>query len=87
MKFLIRAHNWFQETRLQHTWHAVSRPADIRYEDLIGEIEMRSRIIEGLTVAGGQAEQRVMHKKLDAEEKRVMALEAEMREIKTLLIC
>ncbi|KAF2195112.1 hypothetical protein K469DRAFT_3844 [Zopfia rhizophila CBS 207.26] len=86
MKFLIRAHNWFQETRLQHAWHAISRPAEIRYEDLIEEIEMRSQIIEGLTVAGGQAEQRVMHKKLDAERERVMALEAEMREIKMLLI-
>lgn len=87
IKFLIRAHNWFQETKLQHAWHAISRPPEMRYADLIEEIEMRSKTIESLTIAGGQAEQRIMHRKLDAEGERVMTLETEIRHIKTLLIC
>jgi hypothetical protein len=66
MKFLIRAQKWHQENPIKHAWHSISRPVEIRYNDLLAEIDVRSQLVYDLTIAASQAEQRVMHGKIEA---------------------
>ncbi|KAK5046550.1 hypothetical protein LTR84_008353 [Exophiala bonariae] len=86
IRFLIRAHDWYQENWLQHIWHSVTRLVELRYNDILDEIAIRTQIVHDLAVAGGLAEQRVMHEKLDAESSRVIALEAKLQEMTALLV-
>lgn len=87
MKFLIRAKIWCQENKLKHAWHAFSRPPELRYGDLLRDIELRSKIVSDLSVSGNQAEQRVMHTKIDIENERIIALQNELSDVKAILLC
>ena len=60
IRFLIRAHNWYREGTLRHIVHSVTRPAELRYHDILETIEAGSRNIEQLAVAGSQGELRQM---------------------------
>ncbi|KAH0565264.1 hypothetical protein GP486_001345 [Trichoglossum hirsutum] len=86
IKFLIRAHDWYQESTLRHLLHSITRPVELRYKDLIEKIAACSRDIDQLAVSGAQAEQRDMHEKLDTalfKLERSDATLLEMREMMT----
>jgi hypothetical protein len=85
IKFLIRAQDWHQENWIKHAWHSISRPVELRYNDLLAEIQMRSQMVHDLTIAGSQAEQRVMHQKLDEMSQKGIANETEMKQMKEIL--
>lgn len=85
IKFLIRAKNWHQENWVKHAWHSISRPVELRYSDLLSEIETRSQMVHELTIAGSQAEQRVMHQKIDEVAQRGLVRESDMAQIKDML--
>ena len=58
IRFFIRAKDWFEEGRLSRALHSITRPAELRYGDLITEIEICSRNIESLANGASQAELR-----------------------------
>ncbi|KAF4545427.1 uncharacterized protein LTHEOB_5260 [Lasiodiplodia theobromae] len=64
IRFLIRARDWFEERKPLRILHSVTRPAELRYDDLIDEIDSCSRNVVSLAVSAAQAEQRDMHTKL-----------------------
>lgn len=64
IKFLIRALDWYNESKLRHVVHSITRPAELRYSDLIEEISYGTRRVKDLALASSQAEQRDIHTKL-----------------------
>ncbi|KAJ3578674.1 hypothetical protein NPX13_g1895 [Xylaria arbuscula] len=61
LRFLIRALRWYQESKVMHIVHAITRPADLRYDDLLATISSLSRNLTELALASSHAEQRDMH--------------------------
>ncbi|CAH0051788.1 unnamed protein product [Clonostachys solani] len=61
INFLIRARAWYEEGTARHIINAFARPVELRYHDLIQEIESCTREIDILSTAGARAEQRDMH--------------------------
>ncbi|KAK8016591.1 hypothetical protein PG993_014780 [Apiospora rasikravindrae] len=86
IKFLVRAREWFQEGWLKHVWHSVSRPVSLQYGDLLEEIKMRSDLVEKLALAGSQAEQRVMHRKMDSRNNTLAGMHAELQQMREMII-
>ncbi|OAL23865.1 hypothetical protein AYO22_06041 [Fonsecaea multimorphosa] len=76
MKFLIRARRWYGESRILHAWHSVTRPPEIRYKDLLEDIESYASAVNQLAVSSSQAEQRDMHIKMDRLEKSIQIAES-----------
>lgn len=66
VRFLIRALEWFEEGKLAHTLHSITRPASLRYDDLIKEIQRDTQSITSHAVASSQVEQRDMHNEIRA---------------------
>ncbi|KAI6298092.1 hypothetical protein MCOR06_001482 [Pyricularia oryzae] len=54
LRFLIRAHDWCSESSLRHALHSITRPAELRYKDLLERIDEGAREVERLTNAGAQ---------------------------------
>jgi hypothetical protein len=82
LRFLIRARGWYGEGRLKHVWHSISRPPELRYSDLMEEIKERSEIVDQLAVSGARAEQREIHRKLDAETSQLSGLREQIRQMR-----
>jgi hypothetical protein len=61
---LMRAQDWYQENKLMHILHSLTRPVELRFADLIVEMEACTRKVDNLASAGARAEQRDMHLKL-----------------------
>jgi hypothetical protein len=80
LRFLIRAHGWYKEGKFLHLIHSFTRPAELRYKDLLENISECSRNIQQLSVAGSQVELRDMNKKLSK-------IEASVEEMKGTMIC
>lgn len=59
--FQIRAFRWLNESKLRHAYHAITRPAALRYDDLIETILEASARVTALSVMSSHAEQRDMH--------------------------
>ncbi len=87
LKFFIRAHDWYQESTLHHILHSITRPAELRYRDLIHKIDECSRNINRLAVSGAQAEQRDMHKKLEVALSRLERCDTMLLEMKQMMTC
>jgi hypothetical protein len=87
IQFCIRAQDWYQEGKVFHVLHSITRPVELRYADLIEEIERCSRNVDGLAVAGSQAEQRDMHVELQQLIKRQQKSDETLLEMKQLIIC
>ena len=87
IRFFIRAHDWYQESTLHHVLHAITRPAELRYKDLLDKITERSHAVDQLALSASQEEQRTMHKKLDVVVAKLEQSEAQVHELKRLMIC
>lgn len=61
LKFLVRSLHWYQESKLSHLVHAITRPVELRFDDLIEKIRLLSSNMTNLALASGHAEQRDMH--------------------------
>ncbi|KAH6875179.1 hypothetical protein BKA58DRAFT_437169 [Alternaria rosae] len=86
IRFLIRAHDWCQEGTLRHIIHSVTRPAELRYHDVLENIETGSRNIEQLAIAGSQMELRQMHTIVKLMADRVEKSESTIFEMKCMMI-
>lgn len=64
MKFLIRALEWYEESRLARALLAITKPAALRYDDILRDIQKATRKVAEVAVASSQAEQRDMHEEL-----------------------
>ena len=87
IKFFIRAYDWYRESTFSHVLHSITRPAELRYKDLLDKITDRSRSIDQLAVSGSQAEQREMHKKLNAFVAEQNSMAALVSDLKKLIVC
>jgi hypothetical protein len=65
--FLCRALDWYKSSSLSRTIQSFTRPAALRYDDLIGDINKTLAKVGDLSQAGGQAEQRDMHIEMHQE--------------------
>lgn len=61
IKFMQRAMNWYLEGKTKHLISSIFRPVELRFKDLLEEIESCSQSVDQLAVSAGQAEQRDMH--------------------------
>ncbi|KAJ0161402.1 hypothetical protein CTA2_6290 [Colletotrichum tanaceti] len=61
LRFLVRALRWYQESRCMHVVHAIMRPTELRYDDILLTISSLSRGMSDAALASSQAEQRDMH--------------------------
>ena len=66
IKFLLRALEWYEEGKIAHAIHSITKPAALRYDDLLEDIGRATRRIADLAVTSSQAEQRDMHHELQA---------------------
>lgn len=87
LRFLLRAENWYQQSKPRHAWEALTRPVELRYTDLIADIEDCTKEVESLATAGAQAEQRDMHLEIQDLGKRLKDSECLLLEMRGLLIC
>ncbi|RII09750.1 hypothetical protein CUC08_Gglean005740 [Alternaria sp. MG1] len=86
IRFFLRAERWFQQSKLRHTWEALSRPTELYYSDLIQDVGECTKAIEVLANAGAQAEQRDMHLEIQELNKRLQSSEQMLQEMRGLLI-
>lgn len=66
IRFLLRALEWYEEGAWKRALHSVTKPAPLRYNDILESIH---RVTEGIgthAMMSSQAEQRDMHKELVA---------------------
>ena len=64
IKFLLRALEWYEEGRIAHAIHSITKPAALRYDDLLEDIRRATRRVADLAITSSQAEQRDMHHEL-----------------------
>lgn len=65
LKFPLRALRWYQESKTMRMIHAIKRPAELRYDDLLNKISSLSQSVAELALASSHAEQRDIHTKVD----------------------
>ncbi|OAK94658.1 hypothetical protein IQ06DRAFT_285700 [Phaeosphaeriaceae sp. SRC1lsM3a] len=65
--FLCRALDWYRSSSLSRAVQSFTRPAALRYGDLIEDINKTLAKVTDLSIAGGQAEQRDMHDEMNQE--------------------
>ncbi|CZR68291.1 uncharacterized protein PAC_18190 [Phialocephala subalpina] len=58
LKFMLRAMKWYTEEKFRHYISAISRPSQLRFDDLLEEIENCSRLVDQLAAGAAQGEQR-----------------------------
>ncbi|KAI0117972.1 hypothetical protein GGR51DRAFT_272656 [Nemania sp. FL0031] len=71
LRFLVRAHTWYQEGSWKHILHSFTQPSELRFDDLIDSISEKSRVIDQLATSCQQAEFRDVHEKVDAVKAKV----------------
>ncbi|KAK5050929.1 hypothetical protein LTR84_003488 [Exophiala bonariae] len=85
IKFLIRAVNWYSEGKLVHTYHAITRPAALRYDGLIKQIREISDEIYEIATSGSHAALRDMHLKVRSMDKDLKAVRAILSQFQQLV--
>jgi hypothetical protein len=80
IKFLIRALQWYQGSKLLRAVHTIIHPAALRYDDLVKKISHASRNVVDLALMSSHAEQRDMHLEL-------RSLHRMVSQLKECIIC
>ncbi|KAI0452894.1 hypothetical protein F5B21DRAFT_316988 [Xylaria acuta] len=86
LKFLLRALSWYQESKPLHVLHAITRPAELRYTDLLETISTLSRTLTDNALASSHAEQRDMHTNITTLVHRGPHIETKIDELMTHLL-
>lgn len=84
LSFLMKVYDWYNQEKLSHFLHSVTRPLDRAYVDLVDEIAEKSRTIDQLAVAASQAELRDMHKKIEVIQSQLQLVVASRTEARDL---
>lgn len=61
LRFLLRALGWYQESKFKHILGSITRPAELRYDDVLEKITALSNSLFWISSASSQAEQRDIH--------------------------
>ncbi|KAK7937365.1 uncharacterized protein PG986_014233 [Apiospora aurea] len=67
LRFLVRALGWYQESKFMHVVHSVTRPAELRYDDILASISSLSRDMSDMAIVSGHIEQRDMHTEIKSQ--------------------
>ncbi|KEF52041.1 uncharacterized protein A1O9_12031 [Exophiala aquamarina CBS 119918] len=86
IKFLIRAFGWYCEGRLLHAYHAITRPAALRYDDLIKHIGDASIDISSLASVSSHVEQRDIHLELRSLSSEVRAITGVLSQLQRIAV-
>ncbi|KAH6608064.1 hypothetical protein Trco_004377, partial [Trichoderma cornu-damae] len=86
IRFLTRAKEWYDEHKLKHVWHSISRPVELRFAGLISDIESLSATVDNLAMHGSRAELRHVHQKIEQGSSELAALQKEVMETKELIV-
>lgn len=78
IKFLLRAFDWYEEGRIAHVIHSITKPAALRYDDLLEDTRRATRKITDLAITSSQAEQRDMHHELQTLTNSIKQLREDM---------
>ncbi|KAH7363721.1 hypothetical protein BKA66DRAFT_444640 [Pyrenochaeta sp. MPI-SDFR-AT-0127] len=81
LRFSIRALDWYNEGMFKHVLHAITRPVELRYSDLLQQISDASGTIYQLAAIGQQAELRDMHVTVQLTNRKVDMTIAMMEQI------
>jgi hypothetical protein len=71
IRFLLRALEWYEEGSWKRAIHAVTKPAALRYNDIINDINRTTDKIMAHATAGSQAEQRDIHQRFLAAQRMI----------------
>ncbi|KAL7934583.1 hypothetical protein V8C35DRAFT_32229 [Trichoderma chlorosporum] len=61
LNFLLRTLRWYRESKITHIRHAITRPNDLQYGDLLTTISALSETMSKIALDSSHAEQRDMH--------------------------
>ena len=61
IRFFLRAQDWLTESSWMRALHSVTRPKELRYDDILQDITAATTHFRSLAVAASQAEQRDIH--------------------------
>lgn len=86
IKFLIRAFTWYCGGRLLHAYHAITRPAALRYDDLLKHICEASADISSLASVSSHAEQRDIHLELRSLSSEVRAITGVLSQLQRIAV-
>ncbi|KAI0490224.1 hypothetical protein F4859DRAFT_520052 [Xylaria cf. heliscus] len=86
INFLIRAKAWYEETCFRRIINGFARPAELRYNDIIEDIEKCTAEIDHLSTAGARAEQRDMHLQLRELNQNQLKMEGLLVDLRKLYI-
>ncbi|KAI1411713.1 hypothetical protein F5Y13DRAFT_191021 [Hypoxylon sp. FL1857] len=64
VRFLIRAWRYYEESKLSHAIHSITRPVALRYDDLIQSIQRETEAVRKHMAASSQAEIRDLHTRM-----------------------
>ena len=87
LRFFIRARDWYEEGTIKSVIHAVLRPVELRYSELLEQIAETSRTIDQLAASGQQAELRDMHLAIQSTDRKVDTAIAMMQKISADVTC
>jgi hypothetical protein len=87
MRFFIRARDWYMEGKVLHAIHSITRPVELRYKDIIEDIEQCSTDVDQLAWACSHAEQRDMHSEVKSLRVAQSRSEEILLGVKNLIIC
>ncbi|KAI6758222.1 hypothetical protein HG530_010462 [Fusarium avenaceum] len=76
VRFFIRAYEWCQEGKLRHLLHSITRPPQLRYQDLLEDIAANSREIDQLAASSARVEIRDINLKLNTIVAKLESLQA-----------
>ncbi|KAK7921481.1 hypothetical protein PG985_009503 [Apiospora marii] len=65
LRFLVRAYDWYKERPWEHFLHSITRPPELRYDDLLGAISCSTENIKELASCGEQVKIHSVQQKLD----------------------
>lgn len=66
LRFLVRALNYYEESRLMRAVHTITRPAALRYQDLVELIRRDAETVRRHAATSSQAEIRDIHGRITA---------------------
>lgn len=84
VNFLIRAELWYEETGVRCLIYALAKPAELRYDDIVGDIQRCPAEIDHLSAAGAWSEQRDMNivlRELSQSQRNMESLVIEVRKL------
>ncbi|KAI0401356.1 hypothetical protein F4802DRAFT_580431 [Xylaria palmicola] len=81
LEFLLRALRWYQESKIMHAVHAITKPVELRYADILAKISSLSRKLLETALVSSLAEQRDMHNKIREQLSRQASLQTSIGQL------